>query len=327
MPQFFESEGVCFVCHSTCRDCSGGTASDCTACYLNAALTADGKGECHCNINFGWSNEEKACVPLSCHKTCASCSGETYNDCHSCYINAELTAAAPASCVCKQDFLPSPDSSKCVAVGCNVTCATCEKNSRGKNKSGAKQCRTCWPNAHLSGQAPNGCVCDEGFFGSPDASNCVGNSCHPTCGTCDRPGVDECTSCLTNAALDGDAPTTCSCLPGFFPALDASNCVPCHETCMTCTGALASQCTSCKLNAKLMGNSPNQCICKNGFIPTPNSSLCSSDNCHATCATCQGTDINECITCKPNSSLFSAAPSYCKCDIGYIEGDTLGVCQ
>jgi proprotein convertase subtilisin/kexin type 5 len=187
--------------------------------------------------------------------------------------------------------MPTPDASFCIDVGCHRTCGTCVG-------SGAIECLSCHSKAHLTGQPPHGCACDAQHFGSPDASNCVPESCHPTCGSCDGPGISNCNTCKPNGQLNGDAPNSCKCGNMFYANPDASLCSPCHSTCNTCTGSFASQCTSCRPNAELMGPSPNQCVCRVNFIPSPDSSLCSASNCHTTCSTCQGSGINECLTCK-----------------------------
>jgi hypothetical protein len=156
------------------------------------------------------------CVVFGCHETCATCNGNSENDCLTCNANAQLLGSAPNACSCKPKFYGSPNAALCFP--CDNTCKTC--TAEGPNK-----CETCKTHAELAGAVPNQCICTTGYFASPDASNCSDTGCHTTCLTCDGSAAGDCLTCKILAHLTASpGPSTCECDLGAFENPDAGSC-------------------------------------------------------------------------------------------------------
>jgi proprotein convertase subtilisin/kexin type 5 len=167
-----------------------------------------------------------------------------------------------------------------------AACDLCHPTCRGCSGGLATNCLKCYPNAKLSGTAPNTCECNAGFFASPDSSNCLGPGCHDTCLTCSGTAAQNCLNCHVDATLMGAAPNFCRCDSGYFPNPDASECLACHSTCATCNGDSQTECLKCLPHASLDGSPPNSCSCNPNTTPTPDAANCVPPICHNTCQTC-----------------------------------------
>ena len=213
-----------------------------------------------------------------------------------CFDNAELeNSASPGTCVCSEGF--SGDAQSCEAIVCDDTCLTCFG-------TGADECTTCKDDAILQGDGS--CICDEGYYGTPD--NC--QECAGSCRTCDGPESTDCVACHENATkqLDG----TCICASEHFgPPQD---CQACHPNCAECINSNENGCSSCHDNAEILnGLNFGECVCSFGFGGLPTN--CVEHTCHPLCATCSGTELEDCIDCIDNAAKVDGL---CTCDDNYF---------
>jgi proprotein convertase subtilisin/kexin type 5 len=162
-------------CSEDCKTCAGGSETDCMTCHEHAGLAGVAPAACVCASGFFPNPHAGDCT--TCHDSCNECNGQSQYSCMSCKSNASLTGSAPAACGCDTDYAPNPHAGNCEIIGCHPTCGTCQG-------SGQNKCLTCKANAHLQSSSPSSCVCDTGYSGVPDASNCASTACDETCKTC-----------------------------------------------------------------------------------------------------------------------------------------------
>jgi hypothetical protein len=95
--------------------------------------------------------------------------------------------------------------------------------------------------------------------------------------------------------------------------------VRCHENCLTCSGPTENDCMTAYQYAHLMGTAPYAVECDAGFYPSPTPAFCLCIICHATCGTCIGPLIDDCMSPLPNAELIlGTAPSATQCQTGYF---------
>jgi hypothetical protein len=144
-------------------------------------------------------------------------------------------------------------------------------------------------------------------------------TCHPHCATClDSPpsSPSACLTCAANRALAGPSPNACPCDSRFYLDSTTSACLPCSPRCRTCTGPSQSDCVLCESGAALSPStaSPGQCICVNQeSYMVSYTGACLA--CHPSCLTCSGPAATDCLTCKPDATLFTS-PGECRCADG-----------
>lgn len=161
------SSGDCLPCNSSCKSCSGSSASDkCTSCYENSIKLTEPIGSCICAPSFYISATLPRLVCSKCNSRCLSCSTSPIN-CETCYPNAILNPIT-RTCSCSPGtylFSVSPY----LCSKCDDSCLTCESN--GSN------CTSCKQNSSLV----NGkCVCSDGYV--LNGTVCI--QCNPECKTC-----------------------------------------------------------------------------------------------------------------------------------------------
>ena len=261
---FYGSPDACIPCDAECLTCSNGTSSDCLTCKLHASLS--GLSPCSCLCDGGYYLDTGSMLCTACDVTCSECVDSTPGGCTVCKLLAGLTASKPATCVCQPGTFPSPDSSNCLA--CHPSCQTCTSAS-------ATACLSCKPNSSLHG-TPTVCVCDQGFFGTPDYCQ----KCHPSCQMCKDGSVDGCSVCKANAYMSGGVPSRCFCETTFYPNPDSFQCDKCSPGCERC-------------------DSPTVCLtCSLGFALSP------LDNCIQCPQSCVNCDIAMvCSKCIPGTFL------------------------
>ena len=124
------------------------------------------------------------------------------------------------------------------------------------------------------------------------------NTCHhcpALCAECS--GAHTCTKCLPHAFRQDDESCTDRCSDGTFPTSNGS-CSSCHLSCMSCDGPLESNCTSCHPQFTLRDSA---CVihestsCPTGQYFDHRAHECRL--CHATCASCEGKESNQCTAC------------------------------
>ncbi|ESU41738.1 Variant-specific surface protein [Giardia duodenalis] len=202
----------CSKCDSSCKNCSGSTASDCTACPAGKALTygSDGtKGTCGNGCTTGTGN--------GAYKTCGlTVEGTAY--CSECATPTEY----PQNGICVSKTARITDGCKDGTVAGGV-CKSCSDGfflmEGGCYETGK------YPGKSVCTSAPTGGTCTSlasGYY--------LNSGTLVTCGT----GCAECTN--------SDSCTTCA--DGYVKLNNAQTCTKCNAGCATFTGT-ASTCSTC----------------------------------------------------------------------------------
>lgn len=90
---------TCAHCETSCKECSGPSATDCKQCYQLASLTATNSCEC----NFGYFPFGSTADCRKCDRLCGNCVGAQPTDCIDCPKWARLAAIAPTYSYVKTD--------------------------------------------------------------------------------------------------------------------------------------------------------------------------------------------------------------------------------
>ena len=305
---YISASNVCFACNSACKTCSERLNTNCLSCYGNAGLVGSG---CVCVAGYYPSPDAGNCMP--CDGNCVTCTSGASSTCTLCGSHASLlNGITPGTCTCDPGYWPASDATHCSL--CHNQCVTCVSGS-------STTCMSCHTHASL-GTTPGQCICNQGYYMIVSTGLCGG--CNSRCLACVNSSASDCIQCKSNASLvNGVAPGTCLCNPGYYPNSTPSNCTACHITCLTCTSGTLSTCTSCKPHASLTPS--NTCSCDIYYYPDPDSSSCSM--CHITCTTCVSGTINDCLTCKSHASVVNPTPDLCICDEGYYPDPDSSQCK
>ena len=121
--------------------------------------------------------------------------------------------------------------------------------------------------------------------------------CDSSCLTCSAALSNNCKTCFTNAALNGN--NECKCNAKYYMVINSapctstpcSQCNSCDSTCYTCTGSAATQCASCD---------PTRYLSSGECLPCINN-----------CATC--TAPTNCQSCNSNYVLNQVSDSIVNC--------------
>ena len=194
---------------------------------------------------------------------------------------------------------------------CHPTCATCNGGSLPTN------CLTCNSADHRSFWAGS-CPCDLRFY---DDGNPTCQPCDYTCRTCSGGLGSNCLTCdfFKNRQHSGTSGTdgTCDCLTSYFDdGLNNEECVACHYTCYTCTGPNDNDCILCDdANTFRTNDGSGHCICNHQYFDDlSNVSACKP--CHFSCATCDGLDDFDCLSCDATRDQIGTT---CICKDGYYQ--------
>jgi hypothetical protein len=310
------ASNICKVpfCHYSCMTCFGFYSFQCTTCKDGSISPFN--GQCYCPTGK-YMDENGACQP--CDSTCAECVGPSKYGCTVCSTNRVLTADGACECPINTDV-----ASGCLAIStCHQSCLTCF----GPNSN---NCLTCPQNSLLT--QLNTCVCMSSYYlTTTPIWSCT--ACSLQCSTCSSSSA-SCTSCDSNKLLYLQG-STCNCPSSYSLSVTPSSAqctaLACHPHCSTCSSQLVTFCTQCQ-PARLL-TSTNACICKSNSYIIP--SITSSDPndilstaqcqlCSPLCATCTGSNSDQCITCIQNAVLVE--PSSCYCIRGYFFDPIYKVC-
>jgi proprotein convertase subtilisin/kexin type 5 len=215
-----------------------------------------------------------------------------------CSTNRVLTADGACECPINTDV-----ASGCLAIStCHQSCLTCF----GPNSN---NCLTCPQNSLLT--QLNSCVCMSSYYlTTTPIWSCT--ACSLQCSTCSSSPA-SCTSCDSTKLLYLQG-STCNCPSSYSLSVTPSSAqctaLACHPHCSTCSSQLVTFCTQCQ-PARLL-TSTNACICRSNsyIIPSttssdPNDILSTAQCqlCSPLCATCTGSNSDQCITCIQNAVL------------------------
>ncbi|ESU40573.1 Variant-specific surface protein [Giardia duodenalis] len=225
----------CSKCDSSCKNCSGSTASDCTACPAGKALTygSDGtKGTCGNGCTTGTGNG--AC------KTCGlTVEGTAY--CSACATDSEYpqngvcsSATSRTAATCKTNSVSNGACTSC-NNGFFLMDGGCYETSRYPGKS---VCTTV---------ASSGGTCQTAAPGYKVDSSGTLVTCPEGCKTC------------------SDASTCTACADGYVKLNNAQTCTKCDASCLTCE-TNASTCTACASGHYLSGSTCTSCESNSGSV-------------------------------------------------------------
>ena len=340
-----------------CRSCFGGLATSCNTCNTgNYYFAIDHSCLITCPNGYyatGLAYPNNICnqcyqynPPTNPDGTCATCTGPNANQCLSCNYGWYLdltTGKCVATCpigywadhvnnVCSHCYQAPLTTSQ------EQSCYTCVQGT-------VRDCTSCSGNSYFYA-AYQSCLltCPSGWWG--DITDNLCKQCYQdsgsspyTCATCNGVSSNNCLSCNTGTFLD---PTTNTCLSscptGYYGDTEDNKCKLCYissdpstdimKSCKECLGPSKIQCTSCN-PGNYFHSVNNTCLsgCPKGWFANGVASTC--DQCYTatsttsalgSCATCNGANSNNCLTCHKNYFLYSPT-STCllTCPVGYFQ--------
>ena len=305
---FFDHRAFeCRPCHSTCAECRGREAVDCTACFAGW-VKVDG----HCVIDMQCGPREyfsellSNCTscPAGCQNcsddiTCLQCQPGFYLQLRAVGQTDEETLLCHSSC--QTGFYPDQSQQRCSP--CPPSCSSCTSPS---------SCLTC----DEGGVPVNGTCsqpCASGEYFNVTMRQCL--KCSPSCASC-KDG-HSCTSCVGKLLLADDGRCLSSCPEHTVADQGTGRCkiTHCHQSCATCRGPEPSDCLSCSFPRKFHQHT---CLEQCPADTYPDNSSCLP--CHASCATCGGPLASECDTC-PKGNYLDHYHCLKRCPTGAFPSD------
>mgnify|MGYP000876556740 FL=1 len=321
----------CYLCHTTCRKCTGVAATQCTACYSTMFLYS---GTCVRTCPPGFWGDTATSTCKNCYSsgsspyTCATCIGPANNECVSCNTGYLYSGQCLASC-------PTgyyADSSTKTCQSCHVR-STSPFSCRTCNAGGSSNCQSCTENTYLYPNTYGECIdpCPDGYWGDTTTWTCQPCYNNPDgtdrkeCETCFGPAATSCLTCPTGTyyfSVDKSCLSTCP--PGYY-ANGLSNpnnlCVQCYQnnsptspdgTCLTCNGPYSNNCLSCG-KFQYLDSTTGKCVntCPIGWYANPSTNTCqkcyeapSPADTYQNCYTCTGGTERDCTACLSGTFLY-----------------------
>ncbi|XP_033109451.1 proprotein convertase subtilisin/kexin type 5-like [Anneissia japonica] len=294
----YELDYVCYSCHSTCSQCTGGDPHDCIKCKTVQRYLFNHRCLLACpNGYFEDDNHISGLQCSKCDETCASCHGPSFKDCDT----------------CMDGLVKDTDSSRCTegSFTCSTSCITC---------SDGWLCTACDNTTFLYNRD---CVeqCPPNFVALTDIGIC--GACHPSCDTCDDISHHNCVTCIPSyfKTPDGTCEPDCIWFDGTYPNLDTMECSACDSSCDQCLGPAADECVVCADGQYLKALEDASGAVKHKCVEA---SECGHDSyadevinecipCYPTCHNCTGPGVLDCIQCKENFTrdLYGICRSIC----------------
>ncbi|XP_057287145.1 extracellular matrix organizing protein FRAS1 [Pezoporus wallicus] len=341
---FYQDHDVCKGCHPSCRTCIGPGGSHCQQCrapddVLQPHQRIEGAlhGLClsHCQAQF-YMDSTGVCK--ECHPSCASCVGNTSQDCTACLsshvlLEGRCLSECPEGLFSHKDHCYSchPSCKTCHGPS-DLACLTCHPHATlasGKCWTSCKEeqylnlvgycvdchplCRQCVANLRDTGSIclkcqnarllllGDHCVpdCPMGYY----VKNGACKRCHPFCKTCTGGGPFACSSCNTSLVLSHTGMCVPVCSQGYYR--DAKQtCRPCNSQCLSCESA--TSCTSCRDPTKvlLFGECQYE-SCAQQYYLDFSSKTCRE--CDWSCNACKGPQRTDCLQCMEGYVLHEGA--------------------
>lgn len=293
--------GKCFVCHSSCLDCTDDDPNSCISCPANRWLLnglcltscplsnfySNGNCVISCPTSQYLNSTNNSC--LNCSSGCRTCNGPLSNNCLSCNIPQYWSYFSCLTSCSSSQYLNSLNNS---CTNCDSTCKTCSGPS-------SNNCLTCFAGkVYSNGLCLNVCSSTQ-YYNSSDSS-CL--NCDSSCLSCVGPFANNCTSCAVQKYFSyGSCLNSCN----ATQYLDSSNnyCLTCNSSCQSCNGPYPNNCLSCPIGTYFSyGSCPNACN-SSQYLDSSSSCL----NCDPSCQTCIGPFSNDCSSCPPNLLLGSGS--------------------
>jgi hypothetical protein len=316
-PGFFLSGTRCLPCHFRCRTCTSFT-ENCLTCNLDFVMSG---GLCIKNCGVGFYEDTSTLTCWRCFKTCTACSGPMANSCTGCIAGFQLDGGfCRRTCLANQFFT---DFGRNECRYCHVSCLTCDGRSdvdcltcQPGFYQVARSCARCHPWClTCNGKTVFSCLtCHPGYTYDPVRQYCELNPlctpglaryttsnickpCHIFCQTCDDFTENSCLTCFSGFAYQ-PATKYCkrTCVSHQYYLVATNSCPTCFTNCLECSGPLSTECLSCYPGSFMRADSSCLLNClTNQYYDGGGTMLC--QNCHATCATCSGPALTECLTC------------------------------
>ncbi|KAL4481586.1 hypothetical protein ABPG74_007675 [Tetrahymena malaccensis] len=341
-----DTSKTCQQCSTTCLTCSGPSDKECLTCknyiYQNTCYDSPPSGT-YCDPSTKQCNK--------CDQTCSACSGPNNNNCTQCDSSKRLSLTASNTCACPDNQFIDNSTGSVQCSNCNSLCKTCS----GPDKNNCLSClnylfnNQCYDSQPPQTYCDSQKICHQCSLGcnscqdSKTCSDCLENfflasdntcqQCYPNCLTCNGNNPNQCLTCQNALVLKTDK--SCGCQSGYF--VDSSNqssiqCNKCDSTCLECQGSQPNQCISCNQSTANKYLYKNQCLDNkpDSTYCDPVSNIC--NDCDQSCSSCGGTNVDNCITCKPglffyNGKCLSSQPDKTYCDKSQTCKDCQSSCQ
>ncbi|KAL4466277.1 hypothetical protein ABPG73_005198 [Tetrahymena malaccensis] len=337
---FWNNQGICTACDTSCLNCNGTGPSACTACKTGTFLYNNKCVNTCPDTQYYPDTQNNICKP--CDASCYKC--QYPGDQKSC-TQCQPTYLLNGQCLnnCPDQYYKSGN----ICKPCDQTCLTCS----GPNPN---QCITCLPPKKLQTKDNTCSLTCPDTDQYQDSNKCI--NCDSTCASCSAAGSNACTKCKSPNFLDTNKCVP-SCPDGQFADLSDRTCKICDLNCLTCSNS-SVQCLTCKKplmlqpktkqcvpncdNDQYYDSTSNSCLpcdlsCKTCLNSSTQCTSCNPPNylklstctntcgnnqfgdstdqkckpCNSTCLTCSGPNDNQCITCVP-PLLFYQAEKQCK---------------
>ena len=343
-----------------CATCFGPSSTSCVSCpsgtyYFNI------DNSCLSSCPNGFYPNENSCArcyqndsPNYLDETCLTCTGPNSNQCQSCGSFQYLDSTT-GKCVntCPIGWYADPTTNKCIHCYQASSSSSTYQNCYTCTGGTYTDCTACLSGTFLY-QDDQTCLsnCPNGWWGDLPSLTCkicyqytATNPTVFTCATCNGGNYYNCQTCNSPYFLDSIT-NTCvqTCPAGYWGASSSNTCQLCYSTgsstaaCKTCSGGSNTQCTSCNRGTYLYtSGTSNTCItaCPGGWYADSLSLTCkpcfqsstpiSTPN---TCATCNGPNSNQCITCL-STAYWDPLTSSCinPCSAGYYADTSTHKCK
>jgi proprotein convertase subtilisin/kexin type 5 len=288
------NQGSCPLCSATWPQCTACFSTGCTACSTGyGPILPLGFHGCQaCRTDQYW----QAGMCYDCPTNCATCTGPSPStDCQSCKPSYQFASPAPCSTTCPAGtYWSSAAQGSCIACTTfSPQCLFCSSTS----------CTVCANGFEPFGTGCQACGSNQYSMNGP----CT--NCHSNCATCTGPNPSfSCQSCnspfkyLSNSCINTCAGNE------YWTSINQGSCEACSTyspQCLTCT---STGCSTCQVGYIVSGSS---------CVPTP---------CHSSCATCDGPDENECLSCPIGKGFDSFAKTCSDCTTGYYSQGPTSTC-
>ena len=322
--------GNCIRCHHSCLGCDGPTERNCTLCPGQLSLGEDGtcsiRSPSSCRDGTYFDHRKLECI--SCHVTCAKCSGKESTQCTQCNDSYTLVDGMCIDNhqvqVCDSGYFFDVSISSCVS--CPFMCANCSEDTK---------CLYCASNYYLLLDGTCVATCPNDTVTDNLTRTCLDTACHKSCVTCFGTKDNQCISCQQRRLLfEGSCVEKCP-----KATFETENiCRRCHSSCEECSGPDVIQCLSCPDGTYLQGN---RCVnvCPSGtFGDSTGVCLACPQNCincsnSGKCTACTVdhflvTTNNSCINqCPPGFATKASTRSCHPCLPSCIECSDPSSCQ
>ncbi|XP_061789194.1 proprotein convertase subtilisin/kexin type 5b isoform X2 [Nerophis lumbriciformis] len=347
---FWNKQGDCELCHSSCKTCFSARKDDCITCHPGNFLTAHQTCTPHCPASTFVNHTSSRCDAcmdgcVSCQdaKVCQRCQAEHFLQDGMCVL--ECHRGFPEGGVCH------PCAPQCTSCQGNASfCLSCEDGLFLLKRSCRlhcpvgyytqdTQCLQCPPDCTQCSQDglcqkcadyfflhDDKCVgdCPAGYYATEKQRECL--RCHANCASCDGPDDDDCDSCRNPKAVRYNGECLPECPSSTYYDPTDGECRDCDQSCLTCSGNEPSSCLSCQSNHRKDGNGHcvwySQCS-----LRTYMDSSGQCQPCHQSCHRCSGPGLDACLSCNPPHFLMNSTCTV-QCPVGYYGDDKdEGVCE